>query len=83
MNEGDLPFEGAVSFVSLYRLSCLKGGAIVMGKESSSGLRQTDGGVRWRIGAKTKMSCLKTCSCLVADEITERCIHIPGVSMSE
>ena len=38
MNEDNLPFEGAVSFVSLYRLSCLKGGAIVVDKESSSGL---------------------------------------------
>lgn len=38
MNEGDLPFEGPVSFVSLYQLSCLKGGAIVVGKESPSGL---------------------------------------------
>ena len=41
MNEGDLPFEGPVSFVSLYQLSCLKGGAIVVGKESSSAFRLT------------------------------------------
>ena len=39
--------------------------------------RQTDSGVRQQIGAKTKMSCLKTYSSSVTDEITEKRIHIP------
>ena len=39
--------------------------------------RQTGSGVRRRVGAKTKVSCLKTYSSSVVDEIAERRVHIP------